>query len=211
MSSRLIGIFEDQQIIAKIKTKLPYLFGLAELEASRAGKVGMEVGSLREKILTALLIYKFGQENVDFAVPITEPEVDAKLFGAPISIKTITGQGGVKAVWTVDAQSARDFIGNYRPKADILLVQINWQSKGYVYFIPLEAQKVVFQEFGKDKYFKLPKVGTNPRGVEFSKETLLRLQEEPRVKKIEIEWKRPETGLSLYDAYRRWVDYWREE
>ncbi|RLC67524.1 MAG: type II restriction endonuclease subunit R, partial [Chloroflexi bacterium] len=58
MSSRLVEIFEDQKLVQKIKKKLPYLFQLAELESSRAGKIGMEVGSLREKIIVALLIYK---------------------------------------------------------------------------------------------------------------------------------------------------------
>ena len=44
MSSCLIEIFEDEKLIAKIKKRLPYLFQLAELESSRAGKIGMEVG-----------------------------------------------------------------------------------------------------------------------------------------------------------------------
>ena len=60
MSSKLIEIFNDEKLIDKIKRRLPHLFQLAELESSRAGKIGMEVGSLREKIITALLIYKFG-------------------------------------------------------------------------------------------------------------------------------------------------------
>ena len=51
----------------------------------------MEVGSVREKIIIALLIYKFGKENVETEIPITEPEVDVKLFGNPVSIKTIYG------------------------------------------------------------------------------------------------------------------------
>ena len=44
MSSRLIEIFEDTKLVNRIN-KLPYLFQLAELESSRAGKIGMEVGS----------------------------------------------------------------------------------------------------------------------------------------------------------------------
>ncbi|PIS39139.1 MAG: type II restriction endonuclease subunit R, partial [Candidatus Nealsonbacteria bacterium CG08_land_8_20_14_0_20_38_20] len=91
MSSKLIEIFNDEKLIDRIKNRLPHLFQLAELESSRAGKIGMEVGSLREKIITALLIYKFGKENVETEIPITEPEIDANLFGVPISIKTITG------------------------------------------------------------------------------------------------------------------------
>lgn len=211
MSSRLIEIFHDTSLVQKIKAKLPLLFCLAELEASRAGKIGMEVGSLREKIVIALLIYKFGEENIDVEIPITEPEVDVRLFGEPISIKTITGQGGVKAVWTVDAQSARGFINKYFPKADILLAQIKWGARGYLYYIPLEVQTKVFKEIGRESYFKLPKLGTNPRGVEFSKETLIRLQHERGVKTIEIDWQRHTSETTIYEAYRRWVDYWREE
>lgn len=58
MARRLVEIFEDKKLVDKIGKRLPYLFQLAELESSRAGKVGMEVGSLREKIVIALLIYK---------------------------------------------------------------------------------------------------------------------------------------------------------
>lgn len=72
MSNRLIEIFEDEKLVNRIKTRLPYLFQLAELESSRAGKIGMEVGSLRERIIVALLIYKFGEANVE-----TEKEMDA--------------------------------------------------------------------------------------------------------------------------------------
>jgi hypothetical protein len=105
MSSRLKEIFEDEKLVNRIKTRLPFLFQLAELESSRAGKIGMEVGSLRERIIVALLIYKFGEANVETEIPITEPEVDVRLFGALVSIKTITGKGfgGVKLIWTVDA------------------------------------------------------------------------------------------------------------
>lgn len=47
MSSRLIEIFEDTELVEKIKKRLPYFFELVELECSRAGKIGMEVGSVR--------------------------------------------------------------------------------------------------------------------------------------------------------------------
>jgi len=57
MPGQLIEIFKDKKLVNKIKTRLPYLFQLAELESSRAGKIGMEVGSLRERIIIALLIY----------------------------------------------------------------------------------------------------------------------------------------------------------
>jgi len=57
-------IFEDEKLVEKIKKGLPYLFRLAELESSRAGKIGMVVGSLRERIVVSLLIYKFRKESI---------------------------------------------------------------------------------------------------------------------------------------------------
>jgi hypothetical protein len=47
----------------QIAQKLPYLFRIAEVESSRAGKIGMEVGSVREEIIVSLLIYKFGEKT----------------------------------------------------------------------------------------------------------------------------------------------------
>lgn len=169
----------------------------------------MQVGSVREAILIALLIYKFGEENIDIQIPITEPEVDVRLFGKPISIKTITGKGfsGVKLIWTVDAQKAKEFREAYYPHCDILLIQINWNSIGGFYYIPLEAQKGLFDRIGKEGYIKLPKPGTNPRGVEITKEALSSLVEDEMSQLIEIFWQRTKID---YNPYKRWVDYWKE-
>ena len=102
MVSRLPELFADLPLVDKIKRRLPHLFHYAERDSSRAGRVGMEVGSLRERILVALLIFKFGDANVETELPITLHDVDAKLFDAPISIKTLTTTtrriGPVKAI-----------------------------------------------------------------------------------------------------------------
>ena len=170
----------------------------------------MEVGSVREKIVVALLIYKFGEVNVETEIPITEPEVDAKLFGEPVSIKTITGKGfgGIKLIWTVDSQKAREFRENYHPHCDILLVQINWNNLGGFYYIPLEVQKRLFDKVGRQNYIKLPKPGTNPRGVEITKEALSTLVEDNESKRIVINWQRTEID---FNPYKKWVDLWRED
>ncbi len=209
MNSQLVEIFKDEALIGRIKKRLPQLFRIAELECSRAGKIGMQVGSVRENIIVSLLIYKFGESNVQTDIPITESEVDAKLFGQPISIKTITGKGlsGVKLVWTVDAQNAKEFQERYYPSSDILFVQIVWGGKGGLYFIPLEAQRHLLKKMGSAKYIKLPKPGTNPRGAEITKEALLSLIQVEETKVIEINWQKPEID---YQPYKRWVDYWRE-
>jgi len=210
MPNRLIEIFEDEKLIEKIKNRLPHLFQLAEFESSRAGKIGMEVGSVRERIIVALLIYKFGEANVESEIPITEPEVDVKLFGKPISVKTITGNSfsGVKMIWTVDAEKARQFSEEYQPSYDILLVQINWGKEGGFYYIPINAQKRLFDKIGRKKYIKLPKAGTNPRGVEITKEALTNLVEDSETKVIEINWQRSEIK---FNPYKRWVDLWKED
>lgn len=210
MSNRLTEIFEDKKLIEKIQRRLPHLFQLAEIESSRAGKIGMEVGSVRERIIVALLIYKFGEANVETELPITEPEVDVKLFGSPLSIKTITGNsfGGVKIIWTVDAKKAKEFRASYHPNCDILLVQINWENEGGLYYIPLSVQKKLFDKIGRKNYIKLPKPGTNPRGVEVTKSALTSLVKDSELKSIRINWQK--TTID-FNPYKRWVDLWKED
>lgn len=210
MPNRLIEIFNDEKLIEKIKSRLPYLFQLAELESSRAGKTGMEVGSLRERIIVALLIYKFGEANVETEIPITERDIDVRIFGEPLSIKTITGKSfaGVKIIWTVDAIKAKEFYESYYPHSDILLVHINWDDTGGIYYIPLQAQKRLFDKIGRQNYIKLPKLGTNPRGIEITKKALLSLVEDSSSKRIAIYWQRTKIE---FNPYKRWLDLWKED
>ena len=210
MAGKLTEIFTDKNLVEKIKKRLPYLFQLAELESSRAGKTGMEVGSVRERIIVALLIYKFGEANIETEIPITESEVDAKLFGEPVSVKTITGKslGGVKLIWTVDAQKAIEFRENYYPSCDILLVQINWGDTGGFFYIPVDLQEKLFDKMGKENYIKLPKAGTNPRGAEITKESLSNLVADKQCQRIIIEWQKTKID---FNPYKKWVDFWEED
>jgi hypothetical protein len=210
MAGKLIEIFTDRNLVEKIKKRLPYLFQLAELESSRAGKTGMEVGSVRERIIVALLIYKFGEANIETEIPITESEVDAKLFGEPVSVKTITGKslGGVKLIWTVDAQKAIEFRENYYPSCNILLVQINWGDTGGFFYIPVDLQEKLFDKMGRENYIKLPKAGTNPRGAEITKESLSNLVADKQCQRIIIEWQKTKID---FNPYKKWVDFWEED
>ena len=209
MPGKLIELFEDKKVVEKIKEKLPYLFQLAELESSRAGKIGMEVGSVRERIIVALLIYKFGEENVESEIPITKPEVDVRLFDTNISVKTTTGNlDGVKLIWTVDALKAKEFRENYTPHYDLLIVQINWNKTGSFYYIPTDVQNRLFKKIGRKNYIKLPKPGTNPRGVEITKKALTTLVNNSESHRIPISWKKKEID---HNPYTRWVDLWEEK
>lgn len=204
-------LFEEEKLIKKIKVKLPYLFQLAEIDNSRDGKLGMEIGSARERILIALLIYKFKEENIKTDISITEKETDVIVFDQPISIKTITNKKivGVKLIWTVDAQKVLEFINNYSPECDILLVHINWRAKGGVYLLSRDAQREILEKYGKEFYFKLPKKGTNPRGVEITNQAINKLIKHLTTKKVEIDWNRDDT--LEYNSYDRWVGEWDKE
>ncbi|MEK7497596.1 MAG: ThaI family type II restriction endonuclease [Patescibacteria group bacterium] len=202
----LESLFNDSEIVKRIRAKLPTLFQLAEMDSSRAGKIGMEVGSVRERVIIALLMYKFGEENVKTDLPITEPETDVILYEKPISIKTVSGNlGGVKLIWTVDAKKVLEFSNTYYPSKDMLLVQIKWSGVGYLYHFPVSSQTRVFDKIGRKKYIKLPKKGTNPRGVEITKKALEMLAKDSETQKIEIAWERGKPNQSVYD---RWVELW---
>jgi len=203
-------IFIDRKIVEKIQNKLPYLFQLAELESMRGGKIGMEVGSLREKIIVSLLIYTFGEKSVKTEFPITEPEVDVEVLGEKYSIKTITQKkigGGVKLIWTVDAEKAEEFREKYITSCGMLFVHINWPNKGGLFFFSKEIQDEILNLIGRESYLKLPKKGTNPRGVEMTSGALQLLCDHPKKLFIPINWKK--TNIE-YDPFKRWVDYWIE-
>ena len=210
MVEQIAELFEDKNTVQRIKKKLPQLFLLAKLESQRAGKTGMEVGSIRERIIVSLLIYKFSEENVKTEIPITQPEVDVHLFDKPISIKTRKGTGysGVKLIWTVDAQNALEFQKIYQPSCDMIYAQINWNNHGGLFFIPVEEQIKLFNELGKDDYIKLPSLGTNPRGVEISTIALRNLLENQNTLKIDINWKKENIKVN---PYQRWVELWKQD
>ena len=189
---------------------LPKLFQIAEMDSSRSGKIGMEVGSLRERVLIAFFIALFGKKNVITEIPITKYELDVICFGEKISIKTNTGVGTPKLIWTVDSQKATEFAKNYVPKCSMIYVCIDWLNKsdcGGFYYIPLKSQLNVLEKLTIDKYIKLPKIGTNPRGVELSMDALKMLLNSPETKKIAIEWNRSKTN---YSPYSRWIEEWRK-
>jgi len=208
MASRLREIFDNSVMVDKIQQRLPYMFQIAELECMRGGKIGMEVGNLRERIIVALIVSLFGRENIETEIPTTQPEVDLKLFGEPISIKTISGMvNGVKLVWTVDPQKVAEFVDTYSPTCDLLFIQIRWGELGRFCYIPVEVQEAVLNRLGKRRYIVPPKQGTNPRGVEISREALEASINDSRSKTIPIHWIKVET---TYNPYDRWIEYWEE-
>lgn len=212
MADLLSRIFLDEGLADRIRRKLPCMFKIAEMDVSRGGKVGMEVGVLREQIIIALLMYKFGKDNVITNIPANEPQTDVKLKGHdnPISIKTKTGSGfsGVKLIWTVDWEMVERFSKSYYPNHDTLFISVNWGKSGVFAYIPLNVHREIFERLGRSSYIKQPKKGTNPRGVEISSTALKLCLEHTHTKKISIIWKC--NSVIKYSPYDRWVKLWAD-
>ncbi|MCL2599149.1 MAG: ThaI family type II restriction endonuclease [Firmicutes bacterium] len=207
-------IFDDNLVVRKIKNKLPKLFQLAELESSRDGRLGMEIGSARERILIALLMFKYGIDIVNAKVKITETEVDVFVKEQALSIKTISTKTsklsrGVKLIWTVDAKKALEFKTSYTPKCDLLLAQIVWDGVGKLCLFSRRSQIEILNTIGRGRYIKLPKEGTNPRGAEITTEALNLLMQCEDTRIIEVSFARDE--IDYREIYTKWLDLWRDE
>jgi hypothetical protein len=90
----------------------------------------------------------------------------------------------------------------------MLLVQVNWVNTGGFYLFSKESQIEILEKLGRAEYIKLPKAGTNPRGVELSAKALDALSQHPQTLKFPIQWQRT---IAEYNPYRRWLDFWQEE
>jgi len=79
---------------------------------------------------------------------------------------------------------------------------------GNFYYVPLDSQIRCFNALGRQTYIKLPKQGTNPRGVELSKDAVIALVNDSATRTIEIRWKKSQIK---FDAYQRWIDLWEKD
>lgn len=213
MSSIYDKLFDDNLIVKRVKNKLSHLFQLAELESSRNGKIGMEIGSVRERILISLLMYKFGIDIVDPNIPITAPEIDVIVDNTPLSIKTTTTTtekwSPIKLIWTVDHQKALEFKNTYTPSCDMMVAKIRWNNIGKLLLFSKEAQCQVLNELGRDQYIRLPKENTNSRGVVITEEALSLLERHKDTRCIEVNFNREK--MDYREVYTKWLDAWRED
>ncbi len=196
----------------KIEKVLPKLFNMAELETKRGKKVGREAGNTRERVVIALFMYAYGKDRVEFPLT-TSHELDVMLCDNPVSIKTKTYQksnsyDGVKVSWTTDWDKLPDFLLKYNPQSDLVYVNIVWGGDGAFHIIRKEMQRQLLYDKGVEWYCKMPKRGTNFRGVPLSKEVLGALSEHDDTHRIPIRWNRDRSLLTERALYLRWVDLW---
>jgi hypothetical protein len=197
-------IFTSVEFQDLIKSKLPKLFEIAEVESTRGGKIGMEVGILRERVLTSFFISKVGEDNVDSDSSATENSKDVQVNGDDISIKTFTGSGysGVKIFWTSDTESAKRVMDTYTPKFDLIVANIHWGSnKGGLYYVDKQTQRQVMDSVGRNKFLKISS-GSNNRGITYGTDVLKKLLNHENTLKIEIDWVKTNEKFNIFE---RWV------
>lgn len=190
---------------------LPTLFNRVDEENRRGNKLNMGVGFARERILVALFMYVYGIGSVKFPARVS-PEMDIKVNGHPVSIKTKTGSGttGVKLVWTSDREQINKFCSSYIPASELLYVNIIWDSTGLFYLVPLSTQIEIYNELTPEGYMKLPREGTNSRGVEISYKAMKKILSHPATRSIKILWNKDTSLLGGKDwtPYSRWLKSW---
>jgi hypothetical protein len=200
-------LFSNKTYIAKIGKALPIFFHMANLESVRGRAIGMEVGTLREKILIAMLLAAFGRDSIDKDVSTTEYDTDFYLNKKKVSIKTSTGFYKFKLKWTANKLASKPFVDTYTPSSDLIYAFIKWNHQGGLYFVPARAQLDVFKILGRGKYLRIPSDGTNNRGIEISVEACMQLVSHPATLVIPIQWDIPKTS---YDPISRWVTLWND-
>ena len=193
----------------KIQKVLPTLFNMVELENRRGNRLGMEVGTARERVLIALFMYVYGSKSVEFP-PSNSPELDVLINNQPLSIKTKSSQGltGVKLVWTVDWNKIDAFLRTYLPASHLLYINIIWGKTGSFFLIPEHVQRATLERLTIINYTKVPPRGTNPRGVELSKTAMHLLQTHQDTQSLTIDWKRDKSLLVERALYDRWIGLW---
>lgn len=196
--------FNNQLFTSLVKNNLPKLFKKAEIESMRGGKIGMEVGVLRERILIALLLKSFGDKNVKFDFSSTDNSKDTQVFDDVLSIKTFmnNGYGGIKVFWASDNKTVMNAVSNYVPQNHLLISNINWGTKnGGLYLIDLETQIEIFNNIGVEKYLKIN--NGNNRGISIQTEVLKTLLSHKKTKRIIVNWEDPKLN---YNIYERWIN-----
>ena len=203
MNPRIEALFSDKLRLDKLVLGLPRAFEMASREMPAGNPA---VGILREHILTGFFISEFGDLVGTDSGGITRGR-DITLDGIPLSIKTVTGNGEIKVLWTVDPlKIGMEISRDYTPSYDIFLVNVFWgKNRDSVFYIPTEVQREI-HDLMKDRYLKA-NVGTNHRGIAISSQAMREIKNDKRVLRCTVDWQK--TGLN-YSPYVRWQEYWTQ-
>lgn len=201
MNQLIIKLFKDSENTLLIKAKLPPAFQTVENEL----KGNPAIGLLREQVLLGMLSAFLGERNVRIPRSGVEADVDCYVDGQPLSIKTVSSTGGIRLKWTSNAVKAQEFIRDYAPISDLLIVRIDWGKVGYLKYIPLTAQSSIFRELGP-RYLDY-RGQTNTRGVNLSAEAETRLNRHINTITLPLLWR---LSGEVANPLDKWIRYWRE-
>ena len=167
------------------------------------------VGILREHVIVGFLEVEFGRSEISVPKDGVERGYDVELCGEKLSIKTRTGAGGFKILWTVDTDYVkRELREGHPPEHDILLVNIHWQkTANSVFYIPVEVQKNVLNSIGQNRYLSSA-TGTNNRGIEIQGMAAKLLRNHPSTFRFQVNWRVAEKTYPT--PWEEWANYWRE-
>ena len=87
-------------------------------------------------------------------------------------------------------------------------MHICWGKAGVMYYIPKQLQENTLKDIGTERYMRLPKPNTNPRGIDMSSEALEILTQSSTTLTLPILWQKEKT---TYRPYQRWIQLWQAE
>ncbi len=206
MNSCLYDLFQIREKRHRFAIGLPTAFDMVQ---QRMPKGNPAVGILREHVIIGFFVDEFGENKVSTPGRGNERSYDVILCGQELSVKTRTGEGGVKILWTVDtAQVEHEINEGYKPEHDLLLVNIFWGvKKDSVFYIPLSAQKSILASIGREKYLSSA-TGTNNRGIEIRGKAISALKSHSDSYRFPVNW--VTANINYPDPWQEWTDYWRQ-
>ena len=203
MNDCIVGLLVDEGAVARLRRGLPEAFEMAGLELPNKNPA---VGFLREHAITGFFTSELGADKVQIPDAGTERGYDITVCGRTLSIKTVTGEGKIRLLWTPDSYKAGGEMEAYRPRHDLFIVRINWNKcRDGVYYIPLSVQREIYEQ-DPGHYLSVP-VGTNHRGAELKTASRNALFGHNDTIRIKVDWIK--RGLN-YTPYERWEKFWRD-
>jgi hypothetical protein len=128
MSDLIKNLLTNQEYISVIRRKLPPAFQTVEDEL----KGNPAVGLLREQVIIGMLVAFLGENKVKLVGSGVNPDIDCVVDSEPLSIKTVSLSGGIRLKWTSNEVKAKEFMENYKPRSNLLIVRIAWGEEGSI-------------------------------------------------------------------------------
>ena len=199
MNTLLANLLSKPEYATLIQERLPAAFQTVEAQLRGNPAVGL----LREQVILGLLVAACGEGVVDHSMGGVQADIDCYVDEQALSIKTVSYSGGIRLKWTSNAVRAQEFVQNYNPVSDLLIVRINWGSQGSLRYVPLKAQEHVFHRLDTD-YLDY-RGQTNTRGVNLSGDAKTTLNTHPDTVTLPIF---RQQSAEAVDPIAQWIEYW---